>query len=109
MKLYYVYILHCADGTYYTGITNDVDRRLKEHNAGINPKAFTFGRRPVEVVYREIFNNVVQAIAWEKQIKGWSRKKKEAVIAGNWDILPELAACKGNAKAVEAPNDELDT
>jgi len=106
MKLYYVYILLCADGSYYTGITNDVDRRVNEHNAGINPKAFTFGRRPVEVVYREIFNDVLQAIAWEKQIKGWNRKKKEAVIAGNWDILPELAACKGNAKTGEGAVDE---
>ncbi len=108
MKLYYVYIVICADGLYYTGITNNVDRRVNEHNAGINPKAFTYGRRPVSLVYNEIFNDILQAIAWEKQIKGWNRKKKEAIIAGNWDILPELAACKGNAKTGEGPVDELD-
>jgi putative endonuclease len=108
MKLYYVYIVQCADGSYYTGITNNVDRRVNEHNAGINPKAFTYGRRPVSLVYHEIFNDILQAIAWEKQIKGWNRKKKEAVIAGNWDLLPELAACKGNTKAGAGTADELD-
>lgn len=108
MKLYYVYILLCADSSYYTGITNDLDRRVNEHNAGINPRAFTFGRRPVEVVYREIFNNVLQAIAWEKQVKGWSRKKKEAIIAGEWDVLPELAACKSNVKTEQRSVGELD-
>ncbi len=76
MKLYYVYIVQCADGSYYTGITNNVDRRVNEHNAGINPKAFTYGRRPVSLVYHEIFNDILQAIAWEKQIKGWNRKRK---------------------------------
>jgi putative endonuclease len=94
MKLYYVYILQCVDGSYYTGITNDVERRLNEHNEGLDKKAYTYRRRPVEVVYREVFNEVLQAIAWEKKLKGWSRVKKQAVIKGEWDVLPELAECK---------------
>ncbi len=94
MKLYYVYILYCSDDSYYTGITNDVDRRVNEHNEGLDKKAYTYKRRPATVVYREVFNEALQAIAWEKKIKGWSRSKKQALINGEWDILPELAECK---------------
>ncbi|CAN5131617.1 GIY-YIG nuclease family protein [soil metagenome] len=98
MNFYYVYILRCEDNSYYTGITNNLERRLQEHIHGLDPKAYTFFRRPVELVYRELFNDPEQAIAWEKQIKGWNRKKKEAIIAGEWDILPELAACKNSTR-----------
>ncbi|CAN5209011.1 GIY-YIG nuclease family protein [soil metagenome] len=94
MKFYYVYILQCADGAYYTGITNDLDRRVNEHNEGLDKKAYTYRKRPVSLVYREIFNEVLHAIAWEKRIKGWSRAKKEAVISGEWNVLPELSECK---------------
>src|SRR5690606_40472044 len=80
MKEYYVYILQCKDGSYYTGVTNDIDRRLWEHQEGINNECYTYRRRPVKLVYVENFNDVNQAIAFEKQIKGWSRKKKEALI-----------------------------
>lgn len=104
MRLYYVYILECADGAYYTGITNNVERRLGEHNAGNDRMAYTYCRRPVKLVYSEIFKEVEQAIAWEKQVKGWGRKKKEAIIKGEWDALPELAACRENIKQLpEAP------
>lgn len=80
---YFVYILRCADGKYYVGVTNDVDRRFAEHQEGLDPGSFTHGRRPVELVLVEWFHDIRQAIEREKQLKGWSRKKKEALIAGD--------------------------
>lgn len=106
MNLFYVYILRCADNSYYTGITNNLERRLQEHINGLDPKAYTFFRRPVELVYREIFNDPEQAIAWEKQVKGWNRKKKEAVIAGEWDVLPELAKSKNDSRRIKKGTEE---
>jgi len=90
----YVYILECSDGSYYTGVTNDADGRLREHNKGIDQSSYTFIRRPVKMVFCERFNDPVQAIAFEKQLKGWSRKKKKAIIEGNWQLLPELSKGK---------------
>ncbi|MBI1812873.1 GIY-YIG nuclease family protein [Candidatus Peregrinibacteria bacterium] len=88
---YYVYMLRCSDGSYYTGITNSVERRLWQHQNGINPDCYTFSRRPVELVYSAWFTNVFEAIHWEKQIKRWSRKKKEALIRGEWEEIQRLA------------------
>lgn len=99
MKRYYVYILLCSDGSYYTGVTNDPDRRLLEHEAGLNPKAYTHRRRPVKLVFCNDFRRIEDAIAAEKQLKGWSRKKKEALIKGNWDLIHELAACRNESQA----------
>ncbi len=94
LKYYFTYILECADKSYYTGITNDIDRRLAEHKEGKNQSAYTYSRRPVKLVYLEQFLEPSTAIEFEKQIKGWSRKKKEALIADNWDKIKELAVCK---------------
>ena len=94
IKTYYTYVLKCSDSTYYTGVTNNIDLRLKQHQEGIDPKCYTFFRRPVEVVYFSIFNDINQAIAVEKQIKSWSRKKKEALIKGELHLLPELSKRK---------------
>src|SRR5258708_30665293 len=91
MNQYFVYILLCGDNSYYTGITNDLERRLYEHENGVDPKSFTFKRRPVKLVFQEMFTEVTQAIAFEKQVKGWNRVKKEALIKGQWDLLPELS------------------
>jgi putative endonuclease len=91
MKQYFVYILLCSDNSYYTGITNDLDRRLYDHKNGIDPKAYTFKRRPVKMVFQEMFSDVNQAIAFEKQVKGWRRAKKEAIIRGDWELLPGLS------------------
>ena len=91
MKQYFVYILLCSDNSYYTGITNNIERRLYEHESGLDPRAYTYKRRPVKLVFQEMFNDIHQAIAFEKQIKGWKRAKKEAIINGNWDLLPELS------------------
>lgn len=87
MKTYFVYILKCSDNSYYTGFTNDLERRLGEHNSGKNKDCYTFNKRPIELMWFETFNDVLNAIAVEKQIKGWSRRKKEALITENWEKL----------------------
>ncbi len=97
MKYYYVYILKCSDNSYYTGVTNNIERRVYEHKSGEDNTSYTYKRRPVELVFCEEFNDVQQAIAFEKQVKGWSRKKKEAIIEGDWDKLKDLAGCKNNS------------
>jgi putative endonuclease len=91
MKTYWVYMVLCADASYYIGITNDVERRLGEHNFGIDPHCYTYTRRPVQLVYVAEFSDPSDAIRWEKQIKNWSRKKKEALVAGNYEQLKQLA------------------
>ena len=88
---YYIYILECSDGSYYTGVTNNVDRRIEEHQNGHNVKCYTFCRRPVKLVYSESYPEIEYAIRREKQIKGWSRKKKQALITGRYNDLPALA------------------
>ncbi len=94
MNTYYVYILKCSDNSYYTGITNNIDRRFTEHQDGENPKSYTFNKRPVVLVFLDLFNDVNEAINFEKQIKGWSRKKKEALIDRNYNLLKKLAICQ---------------
>ncbi|WP_372757793.1 GIY-YIG nuclease family protein [Mariniflexile sp.] len=87
MKNYFVYIVKCHDDSFYTGLTNNLERRLFEHNEGIDEYAYTFQRRPVALVWVEIFSDPNQAIAIEKKIKGWSRRKKQALIDEDWDKL----------------------
>jgi len=91
IKYLYVYILKCSDGTYYTGVTNNVEKRVIEHNTGNDSESFTYSRRPVELVYCELFSDYNLAIQWEKRIKKWSVKKKEALINGNFDLLNSLS------------------
>ena len=86
----WVYILRCADGSYYTGCTTDLDGRFGAHQAGEIP-GYTSTRLPVEMVYAEEFQTIHDAIDAERRIKGWSRAKKEAMIAGRWDDLPALS------------------
>ena len=90
-KFLYVYILKCADESYYVGITNDVELRLAQHNSGRSETSYTNSRLPVELVYVEQYEDFNLAIAREKQIKGWKRSKKEAIINGDWHLLPELS------------------
>jgi putative endonuclease len=87
MKLFYVYMLKCSDGSYYTGFTNNVENRVMEHNMGLSVSAYTFSRRPVELVWVETFTDPNIAIDFEKKLKGWSRRKKEALISEDWDKL----------------------
>ncbi len=97
---YFVYIIECADKSYYTGITNDVDGRVEEHNAGIYPTSYTYSRRPVVIRYFERFQEVKQAIDFEKQVKGWSRKKKEALFIEDWEEIKRLAIRDEKQKAM---------
>jgi putative endonuclease len=97
MKTFYVYILKCNDGSYYTGITNDIERRITEHNARTSPDSYTFKRRPVELAFYETFNDFRIAEQWEKKLKGWSRKKKEALIERNWQKLKEYSICQNDS------------
>jgi putative endonuclease len=86
-----VYIVRCRDGHYYVGSTRgSVERRVGEHNDGI-VDGYTKSRRPVVLVYAQWFERMLEAFAAERQLKGWSRTKKEALIAGRFDLLPELA------------------
>lgn len=93
-KFLYVYILSCADDSFYTGVSNNPERRVEEHNIGFDKDSYTYNRRPVKMVYWERFTDYALAISWEKKIKRWSRKKKEALIKGNWERLREEAKCK---------------
>jgi putative endonuclease len=87
-----LYILKCADDSYYTGITRDaLEIRLNAHNQGIYG-GYTFNKRPVMLVFSPYFEEITDAIACERQIKGWSRAKKEAIIKGRFDLLAELAS-----------------
>ena len=88
------YIIECSDGAYYTGITNNLERRLLEHNQGINDQCYTYRRRPVILQFCQCFTDARQAIEFEKQIKGWSRAKKRALIEQPIERLKELS--KGN-------------
>jgi putative endonuclease len=94
MKTYYVYILKCADKSYYTGITSNLEERIFEHQQGKYAESYTHNRRPVELVFYAEFSNVGFAIDTEKKIKKWSKAKKEALINNDFDKLPNLAKKK---------------
>ena len=86
----FTYILKCSDGSYYTGVTNDVHWRFWEHQEGMI-QGYTHSRRPVELVWSSDDVDIVSAIAAEKQIKGWRRAKKEALILGDGEALERLS------------------
>ena len=88
---YVVYKVQCRDGAYYVGVTNNLERRLWEHNTGVDRSCFTYKRRPIELKYYEVTSDIKQAILREKQLKGWSRKKKEALFRENWEELKRLS------------------
>jgi putative endonuclease len=93
MKNYYVYTLRCSDQSYYTGVTNNLEKRLAEHQSGFI-KGYTSTRLPVKLMFSANFNDINQAIRFEKQMKGWSRKKKEALIKGDFESLIQLSKSK---------------
>ena len=94
--LYAVYILQCADRTYYTGLTKDLDGRVHEHEMGVKPDSYTFSRRPVKLVWSMITESYQEAFQWEHRVKGWSRAKKEALIRGDIEGIHEIV--KGERK-----------
>jgi putative endonuclease len=85
-----MYILECADGSYYVGSTVDLERRVWQHNEGLGAK-YTARRRPVKLAYAAEFDSIAEAYAREKQVQGWGRAKRAALIRGDYDTLPKLA------------------
>ncbi len=94
VRFYWTYILQCADDSYYVGMTNHIDKRVQQHQEGNNPRCHTYSKRPVKLVYSQMFLDPDHAIAMEKRIKGWTRVKKEALINGEFDKLPGLSKKK---------------
>jgi len=88
---FWVYILRCADGSYYTGHTDNLEQRIGEHTIGAIPSCYTFKRRPLQLVFSQDFPTREEALSSEQQIKGWSRKKKEAMLRGDWAEVSRLA------------------
>ncbi|HXT09773.1 MAG TPA: GIY-YIG nuclease family protein [Roseiarcus sp.] len=89
-------ILRCADGSYYTGITRrSVEERLSDHVNGLYPGCYTYKRRPVALIHSEFHEQIAEAVATERRIKGWSRAKKEAYIRGDYERLSEFARRRG--------------
>ena len=86
----WMYILKCADGSYYVGSTRDLDLRLSQHQTGKGSR-YTSGRLPVELTYAEEYDRIIDAYAREKQVQNWSRAKREALITGKQELLPALA------------------
>ena len=91
---YYVYILECSDRTLYVGVTNNLERRLLEHQKGKSNTSYTYNRRPVKLIWSEIFQDISYAIKVEKKLKKWSKAKKIALSEGDWNNLVDLAKKK---------------
>ena len=87
--MFYLYILKCNDGSYYTGHTDDIERRIAEHKAGLN-HGYTSSRLPIKLVYIEEFFSRIEALEAERKIKNWSRKKKETLIFKGWKGIISL-------------------
>jgi len=83
--MFWVYILRCNDNSYYTGHTDNLEARLYHHHNRVSPDGYTATSLPVELLYTAQFTSRMEALSSENQIKGWCRKKKEALIKGNWD------------------------
>lgn len=96
MDWYYVYMLQCFDGSFYTGVTNDIERRFAEHCYGNDPKCYTYTRRPLILIYVGEFQFIHDAINFEKQLKRWSHRKKRAFARKKWASLKRY--CKGRER-----------
>lgn len=106
MRKGFMYILLCADESYYTGSTKDIDLRLAQHQAGEGAN-YTKKRLPVKLVYFEEFQRIDEAFYREKQVQGWSRKKKEALINGDSIRLKKLSECKNESHYKNGASDSL--
>ena len=94
----FIYILCCADGSYYTGITRrSVEERVSEHVQGLIEGCYTASRLPITLAFSEYYERIDEAIAAERRIKGWSRAKKEAYMRGDYERLSALAQRRGKA------------
>jgi len=99
----FLYIVLCRDGSYYVGSTGgSLERRMAEHQAGTYD-GYTAYRRPVKLVFQQSFERIEDAISAERQIKGWRREKKEALIRGDYPVLPLLASRAKRAEIEPSP------
>jgi putative endonuclease len=103
----WLYILKCADGSYYTGSTKNLSLRLAQHKAG-EGCAYTRRRLPVELVYSQHFPSEHQAFLRERQVKGWSRAKKEALIRGDFEALIESSRARSSSHPDHSPPELAD-
>ena len=96
-ELFFTYMVLCSDDKFYVGVTNDVVRRVVEHNSDKFPKSFCHIRRPVQLVFVRTFFDIIDAISYEKQIKKWSHKKKWALALGDLKLVHKLAECRNES------------
>ncbi|PDT73136.1 GIY-YIG nuclease family protein [Bradyrhizobium sp. C9] len=103
----YVYMLRCADNSFYVGSTtgDDLAPRIEQHNTGAFP-GYTYSRRPVVLVWSEHFERITDGIAAERQIKGWSRAKKEALIKSDWETVRRFARRRAGAPRAKSGADD---
>ncbi len=90
MKKGWIYIIQCSDKSYYTGSTSNLDSRIYKHQNNLL-SCYTNSRHPLKLVFQQEFENIEDALRAERQIKGWTRKKKEALISNDFDLLVELS------------------
>ena len=88
---YCVYILECCDGSFYTGSTSNLEKRMAQHHQAYFPECYTAARRPLSLIWHQFFDHAEEMVSAERQIKGWSRKKKSALIDGRLNRLPALS------------------
>ncbi|MCH8989057.1 MAG: GIY-YIG nuclease family protein [Chloroflexi bacterium] len=103
---FHVYILRCSDASYYTGHTDKLEARLSAHEQG-TIHGYTQKRRPVRLVFTEELPTRQDAIARERQIKGWSRAKKEALIARDWNRLIMLSQSSSSTARTTTPDNSI--
>jgi predicted GIY-YIG superfamily endonuclease len=94
MPMFHVYILLCSDGSLYTGHTDDLEKRLHEHNVGTFQDCYTFTRRPLKLVFNEGFHSRVEALQAERKIKTWGRRKKFTLVYKGWEGILRLRKTK---------------
>ena len=97
---FWVYLLRCHDGSYYTGHTDHLEQRIEQHASGAFAGCYTFQRRPVELVFAQELATREEALSAERRVKGWSRRKKEAMMRGDWDEVSRLGR-----SSVDGPTD----
>jgi putative endonuclease len=105
---FWVYILRCSDGSYYTGHTDNLEKRMAEHQQGLGG-VWTRSRRPVELVWCDWVGERYEALAFERRVKNWSRAKKEALIAGDWAQVGYFAKPPHERPLATLPNQRPST
>ena len=103
MISFFVYMLRCVDGSFYVGNTDQLEIRMAQHHDGTFPDSYTHERRPVELVWFQEFPTRDEALNRERQIKGWSREKKIALVDENWDRVKALSESWETSKTPSTP------